>query len=50
MQFNFPDIVLGVETKMIFDDGQVEEEIVTSVEATDAEDAAINEEIITETI
>lgn len=50
MQVNFPEIVLGVETKMIFEDGKVEEEIVTSVEATDAEDAAINEEVITETI
>ena len=50
MQFNYPDIVLGVETKVIFEDGSVEEEVVTSVEATDSEDAAINEETIIETV
>jgi hypothetical protein len=50
MQFNFPDIVLGVETKVIFKDGTVEEDVVTSVETTDSEDAIINEETILDTI
>jgi hypothetical protein len=50
MTFNFPDIVLGVETKVIFEDGTVEEEVVTSVETTDSEDADINEETILDTI
>lgn len=50
LQINYPDAVLGVETKVIFEDGTTEEEIITSVEATDAEDADINEETIIETI
>ena len=41
LSYNYPDIVLGVETKTLFDDGTTKEEVVTSVEATDAEDAAI---------
>ena len=50
MTFNFPDIVLGVETKVIFEDGTVEEDVVTSVETTDSEDANINQETILDTI
>lgn len=46
---NYPGIVLGVETKQLYEDGTTEEEIITSVETTDAEDAQINQEIITET-
>ena len=42
--FNYPDIVLGVETKQLFDDGTVEEEVITSVETTDEEHNDINEE------
>jgi hypothetical protein len=41
LSYNYPDIVLGVETKTLFEDGTTQEEVVTSVEATDAEDAAI---------
>ena len=44
MSVNYPEIVLGVETVTLFDDGTTEEEVVTSVETTDAEDAAIQTE------
>ena len=44
MTINYPEIVLGVETVTLFDDGTTEEEVVTSVETTDAEDAAIQTE------
>ena len=47
MQINDPEIVLGVESTTLFDDGTTEEEVVTSVETTDAEDAAIQTEDIT---
>ena len=50
LQYNFEDLVLGVETKMLFDDGTVEEEVVTSVEATDAEDANLQTDEIVNTI
>ena len=46
LQFNYPDIILGVETKQLYEDGTVEEEVITSVETTDAEDAEINQELI----
>ena len=41
MSVNYPEIVLGVETTTLFDDGTTEEEVVTSVETTEAEDTAI---------
>ena len=41
MSINYPEIVLGVETTTLFEDGTTEEEVVTSVETTDAEDTAI---------
>jgi hypothetical protein len=41
MSVNYPNIVLGVETTTLFDDGTTEEEIITSVDTTNAEDAAI---------
>ena len=44
LSYNYQDIVLGVETKTLFEDGTTEEEVVTSVEATDAEDAAIQKD------
>jgi len=44
MSVNYPDIVLGVETTTLFDDGTTEEEVVTSVDTTNAEDAAIQTE------
>ena len=47
LSVNYEDIVLGVQTVTLFDDGTTEEEVVTSVEATDAEDAAIQTEEIT---
>ena len=43
LQFNHSDAVLGVETKTLFDDGTLEEEIITSVESTDGESADIQE-------
>jgi len=46
LQVNFPDIVIGVETKQLYQDGRTEEEITTSVEVTDAEDSNINDETI----
>ena len=47
LSFNYEDIVLGVETKILFDDGEVDEEVITSVEVSDADDEAIQtEEII----
>lgn len=39
LSYNYEDVVLGVETKKLYDDGTEEEEVVTSVEATDEEDA-----------
>jgi hypothetical protein len=47
LEFNHPNITLGVKTSMLFEDGETQEEVVTSVEATDVEDSAIQtEEII----
>ena len=47
MSVNYEGIVLGVETVTLFDDGTTETEVVTSVEATDSEDSAIQTEEIT---
>jgi hypothetical protein len=43
MQVNYPDIVLGVIQKKLFADGEEEEEVVTSAEATDQEDADLQQ-------
>lgn len=48
LSINYPEIVIGIETKQLYDDGTVEEEVVTSVEATDNEDAEMNGELLTE--
>lgn len=41
MQVNYPDIVLGVIQKKLFADGEIQEEVVTSADTTNAEDAEI---------
>jgi len=38
LSINYADVVLGVETKKLFEDGTEEEEVITSVEVTDQED------------
>ena len=43
---NYPNLIIGVETKQLYQDGEVEEEIITSVETTSIEDEAINEQKI----
>lgn len=48
LQVNYPDIILGVESKQLYDDGTVEEDIVTSVETTVEDDQQINEQLETE--
>ena len=45
LEINYPGIVIGVETKQLYQDGTVEEEVVTSVETTDQEDEQINEQL-----
>ncbi len=45
LEVNYPDIVIGVNTTQLFADGTVEEEVVTSVEVTDEDDAALNEDV-----
>ena len=37
LQINYPEIVLGVDTKNLYEDGETVEEVVTSVEVTDNE-------------
>ena len=37
LQINYPGIVLGVQTKTLYEDGEVEEDVVTSVEVDDQE-------------
>lgn len=44
LQVNYPDIVIGVESRQLYEDGEVEEEVVTSVEVSEQEDEQINEE------
>ena len=46
LEVNYPSIVIGVETTQLFSDGETAEEVVTSVEVTDQEDADINDEIL----
>jgi hypothetical protein len=48
LQVNYPDIVIGVETKRLYDDGEVEEEVVTSVDTSTEDDEQINEEEVSE--
>lgn len=43
LEYNFPDIVLGIETKQLFEDGVIKEDTITSVETTDSEDKAMQE-------
>lgn len=43
--FNHPDIVLGVESKVIFEDGTIEEEVITSAETTIEDDQQIQETV-----
>ena len=43
LQFNYPDAVLGVETKQLYDDGTVEEEVITDTDTTDAEQTDIEQ-------
>lgn len=44
LSYNYPGIVLGVETKTLFDDGEIEEEVITSVEVTDEENKEVQKE------
>ena len=47
LSFNYPDIVLGVETKTLFADGEIEEEVVVDNDTTDSEVQEVeNEETI----
>ena len=45
LQVNNPEIVIGVQTKQLYDDGTVEEEVVTSVEVSAEDDQELNEQI-----
>ena len=45
LEVNYPEIVIGVQTKQLYDDGTVEEEVVTSVEVTAEEDQELNEQV-----
>jgi hypothetical protein len=44
LEVNYPNIVLGINSEQLFEDGEVEEDVVTSVEVTDQEDQDINED------
>jgi len=44
LEVNYPDIIIGVETKRLYDDGEVEEEVVTSADTSTEDDETINEE------
>jgi len=41
---NYPDIVIGVENRQLYEDGEIEEEVITSVEVSEEEDQQLNEE------
>lgn len=41
LEYNYPDIVLGIEQKRLLDDGSQEEEVVTDQEATDEEERQV---------
>lgn len=42
MEFNYPDIVLGVEQKRLLDDGTQEEEVIVDTDTTDSEEQEVN--------
>lgn len=44
MEFNYPDIVLGVEQKRLLDDGTQEEEVIVDTDTTDSEEQEISED------
>ena len=44
MSFMYPDIVLGIDQKRLLEDGKQEEVVITSDEATDEQEAEINNE------
>ena len=44
LQINYPDIVLGVDTKNLYEDGEVVDEVVTSVEVDDEEAREVEEQ------
>jgi len=44
LSVNYPDIIIGVETKRLYDDGEVEEDVVTSADTSSEDDAEINEQ------
>ena len=41
---NYPDLIIGVETKNLYTDGEVEEDIVTSADTSTEDDEKINEQ------
>ena len=43
MKFNYPDIVLGVQNTMLYEDGREKTEVVTDADTSNAEDANIQE-------
>lgn len=43
LRVNFPDIVLGVEQKKLYDDGEEEEEVIVDTDTTDIEEADIQQ-------
>ena len=44
LEVNYPGIVIGVESKRLYQDGDTEEEIITSVEVSDQDDQLINQD------
>ena len=44
LQINYPEIVLGIDTKNLYEDGEVIDEVVTSVEVTDDEAEEVEEQ------
>jgi len=50
MKYNYPDVILGVETKVLFDDGEVKEEVVVDNDTTVEETEEVQEENSTELI
>ena len=45
LETNYEGITLGVKTKKLYEDGEVEEDVVTSVETTEQEDQLLNDQI-----
>ena len=46
MQFNYPDVVLGIDQKRLLEDGEQDQEIVVSDETTNEEEAEINDQSV----